>query len=438
MLVWLDGALNCEEIRNKVMSGDSDFQKRLIDFLDDTISNEISELPTPQQNVPSATLNPCSVRGLNGQTFPDSEQAKKENLHFLVKNCQSHRHTHTCYKYWKRPPEPKECRFDLGEHRTQKCTYFDEKTGDLHLRCVNGLVNNFNETIIKFIRCNMDINFIGSGPSTKAVIYYITDYITKSQLQSHVAFAALELAVHKLNQANTEDDLSTVRAKKLLQKCAYAMISHQELSAQQVAMYLMEYEDHFTSHEYKNIYWTGFDTYIATKLSVRQEGYTNNFDGIDKESCQPESEVSQENEEIGITSNASGDIIPKNGQIVDYTKRGKNLKNMSLWDYISQVQKISVKRVTGGNGVMQTTNKNGLIPMQLNSEHMTSTIHGRPKFVFGEDHPEHDTHIQQLCQPEKALVPVPIGAPFPRRDQEQELSHYHRVMLILHRFILWT
>ena len=27
MLVWLDGALNCDEIRNKVMSGDSDFQK---------------------------------------------------------------------------------------------------------------------------------------------------------------------------------------------------------------------------------------------------------------------------------------------------------------------------------------------------------------------------------------------------------------------------
>lgn len=64
----------------------------------------------------------------------------------------------------------------------------------------------------------MNIKFIGSGPSAKAVLYYITDYISKSQLKSHVAFAALELAVKKLdNEDNNEDDL-TIKAKKLLQK----------------------------------------------------------------------------------------------------------------------------------------------------------------------------------------------------------------------------
>jgi len=133
MLIWLDGALNCEEIQDKALSGDSDFQKRLIEFLDDTISNEIPELPTPQQNVPSATINPCSIRGLNGQNFTHTENAKQEDLHYLVNNCQSHRHTHTCYRYWKGPPEPKSCRFDLGEHQIQKYTYFDDKTGNIHL-----------------------------------------------------------------------------------------------------------------------------------------------------------------------------------------------------------------------------------------------------------------------------------------------------------------
>lgn len=78
----------------------------------------------------------------------------------------------------------------------------------------------------------MDIKFIGSGVSAKAILYYITDYITKSQLKAHVTYAALWLAVDKLGQYCPDDDELTIRAKRLLQKCAHAMISHQELSMQ--------------------------------------------------------------------------------------------------------------------------------------------------------------------------------------------------------------
>lgn len=44
------------------------------------------------------------------------------------------------------------------------------------------------------------MKFIGSGPLAKAVLYYITDYIAKSQLKSHVTFTASELAVKKLGE----------------------------------------------------------------------------------------------------------------------------------------------------------------------------------------------------------------------------------------------
>ncbi|KAJ7433389.1 hypothetical protein B0H11DRAFT_1939526 [Mycena galericulata] len=52
----------------------------------------------------------------------------------------------------------------------------------------------------------------------------------------------------------------------MLQKCAYALISQQELSAQQVASYLMDWEDHFTSHTYRNFYWTAFESFINKEL----------------------------------------------------------------------------------------------------------------------------------------------------------------------------
>ena len=124
------------------------------------------------------------------------------------------------------------------------------------------MVNNFNESILEIMRCNMDIKFIGTGASAKAILYYITDYITKSQLKTHIAFAALHLAVSKLGEYHAEDNEITCRAKKLLQKCAYAMISHQELSAQQVCSYLLDFEDHFASHQFANLFWIAFEKIV--------------------------------------------------------------------------------------------------------------------------------------------------------------------------------
>ncbi len=124
------------------------------------------------------------------------------------------------------------------------------------------MVNNFNETILEAMRCNMDIKFIGSGQSAKAILYYITDYIPKTQLSTHVAFAALELAVKKLDSPDMLGENLSTHAKKLLQKCAFAMISHQDLSSQQVCLYLMEYGDHYTSNKFKNLYWTTFEKLI--------------------------------------------------------------------------------------------------------------------------------------------------------------------------------
>jgi len=112
------------------------------------------------------------------------------------------------------------------------------------------MVNNFNETILVTICCNMGVKFIGSGESAKAILYCITDYISKAQLKAHVAYATLELAVRKLGEYNPADDELTICAKQMLQKCTHAMISLQELSAQQVASYLCDYEDHFMSHDF--------------------------------------------------------------------------------------------------------------------------------------------------------------------------------------------
>ncbi|KAJ3965943.1 hypothetical protein EV361DRAFT_767071, partial [Lentinula raphanica] len=264
MLIWLHGALNPNEIKDKVLSdGGHLFRQRLIDFLDDTISSEIIRDPDPQLEVQSSSHHACSVRQVNLESNnPMYIQACQKDKHNLSKACQTHRHTFTCYKYWRGPPEPRECRFNLDKDNINPVTYFDDSTGELHLRKLDGLVNNFIETVMEAVRCNTDVNFVGSGPFAKAVMYYITDYITKTQLKAHVAYAALEIALKNLEPSLDPDDELTVRAKRLLQRCSYAMINQQELSAQQVVSYLLDFEDHFTSHSFANLYWTTFEHYI--------------------------------------------------------------------------------------------------------------------------------------------------------------------------------
>ncbi|KAH7906702.1 hypothetical protein BJ138DRAFT_1137882 [Hygrophoropsis aurantiaca] len=355
MLVWLEGGLDPNELKRRIVDeGDSVFRDRLLAFLDDSISNAIPTDPGEDVTVMSSEHHPCSVRGETigkHSTEGDFRRARQKDLHHLVKNCQSHRHTATCYKYWRGPPDPRECRFDLDESHFCPESYIDVENEEICLRCLDGLVNNFNETIIEAIRCNMDIKFIGSGASAKAILYYITDYISKTQLKTHVAFAALELAVQKLGEYNPSEDDFTTRAKRLLQKCAYTMISHQELSAQQVY--------HFTSHSYRNLH---IDKILPSPecrydrqddnegevsngnedLQDREfplDGEDENSEGImhsesrddDDDQHDTENEISAE--EVTISVDDDGNVTGKANQVLDYELRGPALDNLcTTWN----------------------------------------------------------------------------------------------------------
>ncbi|KDQ54422.1 hypothetical protein JAAARDRAFT_60799 [Jaapia argillacea MUCL 33604] len=330
MLVWVKGGLNPNEIRDGIIRDhDVEFQQRLLSFLDDTISNSIPPDPDPNLSVPASKHHACSVRGADFNLPTDHfVRARRKDMHHLVQRSQQHTHTRTCYKYCK-PPQKMVCRFDLDPGNVRPESTVNPETGELCLRCLDGMVNNFNDTMLEAIRCNMDIKFIGSGASAKAILYYITDYITKSQLKTHVAYAALELAVRKLGDYNSNEDEATTRAKCMLQKCAHAMISHQELSAQQVCSYLMDFEDHFTSHLYKNLYWTSFEAFID--------------DSPDEEVNMAQVQSEGNPEEVSIGVNAQGKLIATCSQVLDYELRGDSFSHVCLWDHTAQVEKVVKK-----------------------------------------------------------------------------------------------
>jgi hypothetical protein len=481
MLIWVEGSLNPNEIKDRVLKdGDVEFRDRLLAFLDDTIANSIPPDLSPvdvQENTASLP-HPCAVRGVDLADTAQSEAEtsskkieRQKDLHRLIKQCQLHVHSQTCYKYWKGPlsGEPRECRFDLDEANTCPESSFDSETGELNLRCLDGLVNNFNLTIIEAIRCNMDVKFIGSGASAKAVLYYITDYITKSQLKSHIAFAALELAVKKLGEQNKREDETTIRAKRLLQKCAYAMISHQELSAQQVCSYLLEFGDHYTSHEFRNLYWTAFERFIEeedpspechsrqpsdadTDTSTPEDTFPDELqneimnDVEDSEQRDtnvennPDSDVADlEEDEVVILVQPNGELLAKTSQVLDYQQRSSFLSHLCLWDTTAQVDKVRKKQKQYDNHEEADDSQDNSMDTDVqdtsgypnSNEILSSTSRIRPTGKFNANHPDSHTHMQRVRHPQNRFVPVPIGPSLPRRDRDQIRERYCCLMLII-------
>ncbi len=369
MLVWLDGALDPQQIRDRVViDGDLEFGLRLCSFVDGIISNGIPY--GNEQTQPTGTMpHPCSVRfpqKSNSESEVDYEKMRKNDIRRLVSVCQQHSHTSTCYKYWPGEPHPKECRFGLSELNKVERTTLDPETGEFEFKISDGLVNNFCESMLEAIRCNMDIQFIGSGASAKAVLYYITDYITKAQLKAHTAYVALQAAVSKLEaevSENGEMDLER-KARLMLIKCANSLIARQELSAPQVASYLMECGDKYTSHSFRSLYWTSFEAYVNANSDdddddnsqqlVEEDCETDDAplnvdnnsleDNVAGEQTIPEIDDEEfENESFDmviVESKDNGQMRAKGNQVMDYIYRGSEFVHLNVWDFVAEIDKI--------------------------------------------------------------------------------------------------
>jgi hypothetical protein len=157
------------------------------------------------------------------------------------------------------------------------------------------------------------------------------------------------------------------------------MIAKQELSAQQVASYLMDYEDHFTSHKFSNLYWTSFEKFIneedpSPECYHRKEVVPGESNPQSQDSAEPplmdtnpDSNLSLNDEEqelvevdenggsgsvgldaacsneddITLVFDSSGHIKPSANQISDYQNRGSLLECVSVWEFVARVEKVS-------------------------------------------------------------------------------------------------
>ena len=199
----------------------------------------------------------------------------------LVEASNIHKHSDTCYKYWNpKRGEQKTCRMRMPRQLILMST-IDPDSGRISMKRSDPWINNFNEYIIAACRSNMDIKFIWSGSDAKALVYYITDYVTKMNLSFHDTLSLIQNKVTSSSDSGNEIDTASVveKSRKLVLRCYNTLASQQELSGVQVASYLMNWDDHYTSHKFQSVSLIQIERYLQARLNeIRNENNQNQFE----------------------------------------------------------------------------------------------------------------------------------------------------------------
>ncbi|KAI0083773.1 hypothetical protein BDY19DRAFT_899806, partial [Irpex rosettiformis] len=302
-----------------------------------------------------------------------------------------------------------------------KQTTVDSKSGALILRKGEAWLNTFTPTLTYLLRCNTDVTSLLSGTAIKSVVAYITDYITKSPLKTHIIFDAVKTIFAKNMEELAEDEDKLKKGRSVITKIVNSLTAKSEIGSPMASMYLLNHNDHYTSHKFQKFYWRPYVYEVKTDWK---------------------------------SQNTDSRISP----ILDYIYRPKKYENVSLYDWIRMANKIKIrqnKNYQRMNG--SETDSNSEIDsdceLELNHENfvknksdikqkdenyhniykndLTNTdYHRYDNFLI--DHPQYNTHKVCLLTENKAKVPDFIGGALPRYDSGNQ-EEYCMTMLIFFR-----
>ena len=372
MLVWIKGALTPQEIRDRILDADSEFQKRLVEYLEsvhigefidstmDDMSSKMSELKTecpdripPTEQLPTA---PASHSDHSETSIPlslcDEDTALAQDRKSSADNyvCNDDSSCTECSGWWNNFVNTvneliwrcnvHNCRYGCGAgtprgckgrfpRKTHPVTSFDPETGYIELRKGEAWVNCITPVLTYLLRSNTDVTCLLSGTAIKAIIAYTTDYITKPTLKTATMFEVIRSVFKRDSDAASKTGNLKEKARKIINSIVSGMTSKSEIGGPMAAMYLLGHPDHYTSHKFRNLYWRSF----VRQVRLAWEKHTGT-------SIADETLEQQPIEKVLLMK--KGEDIVKMNTTMDYTCRPRVYENVSLHEWIRRAEKVKV------------------------------------------------------------------------------------------------
>ena len=296
MMVWIRNSLTPQEIRDRIMDPDSDFQEAMVQYLESVHKGEFAtgNLETVSQNITSSTTkNPLHIPPT--ELLPQKPPAKCDHeIKLDCTQCQTYErwwkkyndevdeilylsNVHKCvtraagkvskgaknsgvHEYDNRgctDPKTGLCKARFPR-QTYAATQLDPETGALIMKKGEPWLNTFTPAVSYMLRCNHDVTSLLSGTAIKSVIAYVADYITKTPLKTHVMFQSIKKVFERNSELLGSEKSNHDKARSLITKIVNSLTAASEIGGPMASMYLLKHPDHYTSHLFRTCYWKGY------------------------------------------------------------------------------------------------------------------------------------------------------------------------------------
>jgi len=461
MLLWISGALSPQEMRERIMSSDSIWKEKIVqwleschtgDFVDESkeevlervaAESKAADYVDPTQSLPVVPPLKCSQHQVPLSDCKPCTRSKGwwEAFKHTVNDLLSKSNIHDCNRNINKDGTRRKNRASgtCTNNRWGKCkahfprplfssTKVDPDTGAIDMKKTEPWINTFSPVVTFIFRCNTDITSLSSGTAIKSVVLYISDYITKTSLKTHTIFESIRSVFHKNSEMIGGTLLAKEKARRVMTKVVNLLTAKMEMGAPMICMYLLGNPDHYTDHKFVTFYWQSY-------VSEARRAFI----------------------EVGIAEGHKIAIIKKNGRLIglspvfDYIYRSPELENVNLYDWITQFKKVklpksSSKRDKEGKDLVSLTTDDAedFSPDVSFTSFASENSEIRPEadvkstpvklsknmFRFTNEHPLHATHALQRLPVDHKRIPNFVGANLPRCDQGDR-EYYCSTMLVL-------
>jgi hypothetical protein len=387
-------------VKDRITQRSSLFSRQQGDSEDDDamlFTNELvpgdptASLPTSPPMFTSSTESAKWYEELQPELMSD-EVVYRSNRH-------SENHRHGC-----RASPAHECRACFP-HELHRFTTVDEVTGALVLKKRVGWINTFSVPLSYLLHCNSDVTCHLSTTMVRAVIAYVTDYVTKSSLKTHTMSDVIRKAVDDKNRYVSDNGNVHMSARKLITRVVNALTAKTEIGGPLVCFHLLGNREHYANRTFKPFFWFSYAKIVAQAWNEPfHSSYVIQFNVSDK---------------VVITSAPTG-LTPYK-KVYDYTCRPRSIENMSLVDFLALTNVVLLPRNKHLHESGSSSNESefGGIESDVN-------VIGR----FFVDHPKYLTHGVYHVEGKFRSVLTYLGPVFPHKDKG-DIEFYCRTMLTL-------
>jgi hypothetical protein len=445
MLLWIRGALTPQEIRDRIMDPESDFQKKMVEYLESVHMGEFitgsledvkknvdiaeldDEYKNPTETLPIPPLLQCNQNECGKCKSCDAISSWQTQFNSTVDDILFRSNLHKCTGGTKQYEKKKLKHKDKNtvtkyqpvtgclSNKWGKCkarfprktfehTEVDMNSGALNIKKGESMLNTITAEVTYLIRSNTDVTSLLSGTAIKAVVAYVSDYISKPALKTYLIFEAIKSVFDRNSEMLGGSLDRKEKARILLTQIVNNLMSKMEIGGPMASMYLLKNPDHYTNHKFRTFYWPNF---------VRAATHAWN---PDSEEC---------GEDQLVLLKIKGRIIGRT-LVQDYVFRPVEYNQMSLYDWIrlSHVE----KRPKENN---QGSFDDDIDEYELDDENNIDSEDENNKKTFHhflQDHPLHYSHHVTLLDDMQGWVPNFIGGAIPRSDQGDR-EYYCSTML---------